>query len=133
MRSEATLAHAALAGNAGAWMVSTGGRIGSRTETFEARPCSCSAPRLQWPRPHTFRRVILYMRKLLLPIALIGALAVPSAASAANVYDITASFSPSKSGTKKKPKAVSGKFGFRVTETEDRRPAALDKLTASFT
>jgi hypothetical protein len=72
------------------------------------------------------------MRKLLMPIALIGALAVPSVASAANVYDITASFSPSKSGTNKKPKPVSGKFGFKVTETNNQRPAALDKLTATY-
>lgn len=73
------------------------------------------------------------MRKFLLPVALIGALAAPSTAMAANEYTITASFSPTKSGTSKRPAIVSGAFGFSVRDTAGGRPAALDKLTVDFT
>lgn len=74
------------------------------------------------------------MRKTLLPVAVLtAALAVPTAAQAANSYTITASLSPSKSGTTKRPVPVGGTFGFKVVDTEGKRPYALDALKLSFT
>jgi hypothetical protein len=73
------------------------------------------------------------MKKFLPALVLIAALATPSVASAANEYTITFSTNPTKSGTKKKPRAVSGKFGFSVRDTEGGRPFALESLRVDFT
>ena len=74
------------------------------------------------------------MRKLILPVlAATFCLALPAVAQAANHYDITANFTPGKSGTKSRPAPVSGNFGFKVTDTEGKRPFALDSLKVDFT
>ncbi len=72
------------------------------------------------------------MKKFLPAAVLVAALAVPSVASAANEYTISYSTNPTKSGTSKKPRAVSGKFGFSVRDTEGGRPFALDSLRVTF-
>jgi hypothetical protein len=73
------------------------------------------------------------MRKTLVAsVAIVAALAVATVAYAANQYDIKAAFSPSKSGTKSNPVPVGITFGFKVTETTNQRPAALEALTIQF-
>lgn len=75
------------------------------------------------------------MRKKFTVAALAIAVLVAFAAiaQAANEYTISASTNPTKSGTKKRPKPISGTFGFSVRDTENLRPLALDKLTVAFT
>jgi hypothetical protein len=73
------------------------------------------------------------MKKFLPALALIVALAAPGVASAANEYTISYSTNPTKSGTSKKPAPISGKFGFKVRDTEGGRPFALDSLRVTFT
>jgi hypothetical protein len=75
------------------------------------------------------------MKKLLSlqALAIACVLAFATSAYAANEYTITFSTNPTKSGTTKKPAPISGKFGFNVRDTQGRRPAALDRLTVSFT
>lgn len=74
------------------------------------------------------------MKKLALAaLAAVIAAALAATAFASNVNTITFTTSPTKSGTKKKPVPISGKFGFKVTDTEGKRPAALDKLTVFYT
>jgi hypothetical protein len=73
------------------------------------------------------------MNKLILSVlAAAIVLALPASALASNSYDITSSFSPGKSGKKSKPTPVSGKFGFKVTDSEGKRPFALDSLKVDF-
>lgn len=73
------------------------------------------------------------MIKKLLPVAaFVAALAIPGTALAANEYDITAKYSPTKSGTAKNPRPVSLNFGFKVQSTEPGRPFSLEALTATF-
>ena len=72
------------------------------------------------------------MKKFLPAFVLIAALATPSVATAANEYTITFSTNPTKSGSKKKPAPVSGKFGFSVRDTEGGRPFALESLRVDF-
>ena len=67
--------------------------------------------------------------KITAPVTALAAmliLAVP--AFAANEYDITASTSPTKSGTKKKPAPVGVNLGFKTTDTEGGRPLSMEKL-----
>lgn len=65
-------------------------------------------------------------------LALTLAFAIAAIAQAANTYDISTSFSPTKTGTSARPAAVGGAFGFKVTETTGQRPAALDSLRITF-
>jgi len=72
------------------------------------------------------------MKKFLPAVVLAAALATPGVASAANEYTISYSTSPTDSGTKKKPRAVGGTFGFSVRDTEGGRPFALEALKVTF-
>ena len=73
------------------------------------------------------------MKKIILAASTAAiVLACAVTALAANVNTINFKLSPGKSGTAKKPKTVSGAFGFKVSETQNQRPAALEKLTVDF-
>ena len=67
--------------------------------------------------------------KIILSVAVAAAaLTLAAPAFAANEYDITASTSPTKSGTKSKPAPVGLKLGFSVKDTEGGRPLSMEKL-----
>lgn len=71
--------------------------------------------------------------KISVPLAAVAAaltLAVP--ALAANEYDVTASTTPTKSGTTKKPAPIGLNLAFNVRDTEGGRPLSLERFTALF-
>ena len=73
------------------------------------------------------------MKKLsLVALAAVLALSCAATAFAANVYTVNFKTTPAKSGTSKKPAPIGGTFGFKVSETNNQRPAALEKLTVDF-
>ena len=65
-------------------------------------------------------------------LALLVSLALAAVAIAENVYTITASTSPTKAGTTKKPVPVGLKFGFTTEDDAGRRPASLKSLSVKF-
>jgi hypothetical protein len=71
--------------------------------------------------------------KITVPVAAVAAaLALAAPAQAANEYNVTASTSPKKSGTAKKPTPVGVDLGFTVRDTEGGRPLSLERFTALF-
>jgi len=68
------------------------------------------------------------LKKFLLPLAGALVLALPSSAMAANEYTISLSTNPSTAGTKSDPVPFSGRLGFQVRDTENKRPLALDAI-----
>lgn len=71
--------------------------------------------------------------KISVPVAaVVAALTLAVPAFAANEYDIKASTSPSKSGTKAKPSAVGVNLGFTTRDTEGGRPLSMEQLTVAF-
>jgi len=72
------------------------------------------------------------LRKLaFLPVALVAALALaPAAGAQSSTYEITASTSPAKAGSKKRPVAVSIRFGARAEGSG--RPSTSSKFAVSF-
>lgn len=73
------------------------------------------------------------MKKFLVAgLAVVLALSLTSIASAANVYKVSAKASPSKSGTKKKPRAIQLDYGFKVSEPSGARPASLKGLNVKY-
>lgn len=75
------------------------------------------------------------MRKLrIITIAAIAVLAVSVAAYAAvvNTYSVTASTSPTKAGTKKKPVPVKLTFNYKVGEVNNQRPSPVKGYKIQF-
>jgi hypothetical protein len=100
-------------GKTGAWIVSIGGRM---------------------PQPFQLRGVLGAVTpptKTLVAVV-VAALMLVAPALAANEYNVTASFSPTKSGTVKKPAPVGITFGYVVKDTEGGRPFSLENFTALF-
>lgn len=65
-------------------------------------------------------------------LALVLSLALAAVAIAENVYSISASTSPTKAGTSKKPVPVGLKFGFTTQDDAGNRPASLKALSVKF-
>jgi hypothetical protein len=75
------------------------------------------------------------MKKTRIAILAIAASLVCAAvvlAAQVNVYTVTASTSPTKSGTKKHPKPVKLNFNYTVGEKSGQRPALIDKYSIGF-
>lgn len=72
------------------------------------------------------------MRKILIPLALIATLAIAATAYAFNVYTVSGSVSPTKTGSKKKPVPVGVKFGYTVGTTDGKRPTPIVKYSIKF-
>jgi hypothetical protein len=75
------------------------------------------------------------LRKLrVIALAVVGLMAFAAVALALqeNRYTVTGSVSPTKSGTKKKPKAVALNFGYTVNEKSGKRPALIKKYSIHF-
>lgn len=75
------------------------------------------------------------MRKLrITALAAFGVLAITAVAIAAqvNVYGVTASTSPTKAGTVKKPVPTEVNFNYTVDEQDGKRPAAVKKYSIFF-
>jgi hypothetical protein len=76
------------------------------------------------------------MRKKVLSLATLLVLAIAALAYAQqsqnNVYEVTASTSPSKAGTSKKPVNISLKFDYKVGEANGLRPAVIEKYSIRF-
>src|SRR3954447_23174910 len=67
-----------------------------------------------------------------LAIVLVVASAAFAAVAQQNTYSVTASTSPTKAGTKKKPVAIKLIFNYKVGETHGQRPAVVNKYDIGF-
>ena len=74
------------------------------------------------------------MRRIAILAVAAFMLSIAATAYAANQYDVGAKFSPSKAGTKSKPRpvAVSLNFDVKTTDGEGARPSALSAVKISF-
>jgi hypothetical protein len=69
------------------------------------------------------------MKKLsVVVVAVVALFALAAVSLAANSYTSTAKFTPNKAGKAKKPVPVGISLGFNVTETEGKRPQAMESL-----
>jgi hypothetical protein len=75
------------------------------------------------------------LRKLrIIAVTVMGLLCLSAVAFAAqvNTYTVTASTSPTKAGTKKKPVPIQLKFNYTVAEKSGQRPALINKYDINF-
>lgn len=73
-------------------------------------------------------------KRLLLPVAAIAGLLVPAgvAHGVTNTYDVAASTSPTKAGTKKRPVPVAIRFAYTVGERDGLRPSPVKRYRIFF-
>src|SRR5690349_13201283 len=96
---------------------------------------SCSrryvcAGRSSSPTPQ--ERTLRKLRIIVLAVAGLMAFATVAFALQENAYTVQGAVSPTKSGTKKAPKAVSLNFGYTVGEKTGKRPALIKKYDINF-
>jgi hypothetical protein len=72
------------------------------------------------------------LRIIVLAVAGLMVFATVALALQENSYTVSGSVSPTKSGTKAAPKAVSLNFGYTVGEKSDQRPALIKKYDINF-
>ena len=75
------------------------------------------------------------MRKflaLVAAVAVVGSLAAVAYAAVTNKYAVTASTSPTKAGSSKRPVPIAVNFNYTVDEVEGKRPSAIRKYSIRF-
>jgi hypothetical protein len=73
------------------------------------------------------------MKKTLIAVLAIALFASAAFAAQVNTYSVQASTSPTKSGTKKKPVAISLSFKYQVGEQTGQRPSPVKQYKIGFT
>ena len=72
------------------------------------------------------------LRKVLIPLAMLIALAAAGTAYALNVYDVEGSVSPNREGSSRSPVPVGLSFGFTIDTDDGQRPSPVEKYSIRF-
>ncbi len=72
------------------------------------------------------------MRKVLIPLALLMALAAGGIAYAANTYEVSGSVSPTREGTPRNPQPISLTFNYEVGTDDGTRPTPVERYSIGF-
>jgi hypothetical protein len=72
------------------------------------------------------------LRKVLIPLALLMALAAGGIAYAANTYSVSGSVSPTREGTPRNPQPIQLTFGYEVGSEDGTRPTPVKRYSIGF-